>query len=92
MLFCVGDFFGENTANNDEWMCYRNGIKRAPIPTYILGPNNLQDCKQYTSVSLDDGFEFCENITYLGLYIDRFTDVCSMYYVDIQNEENILLP
>ena len=37
-----------------------------PIPTYLLGPTEKQEMKHYTSVSLENGGELCENVTYLG--------------------------
>lgn len=63
ILFCVGDFFGED---DSALANYRNGRKKAPIQTYILGPNDPKYYQQYDVGDIDDGFEFCENIIYLG--------------------------
>lgn len=40
-----------------------------PIPTYLLGPTEKQEMKHYASVSLENGGELCENVTYLGEYV-----------------------
>lgn len=61
-LFCVGNFFG---GDKKFLLDYQNGTKKAPIPTYILGPNDSKHCSFYDAGS-QDGFEFCENIIYLG--------------------------
>ena len=37
-----------------------------PISTYLLGPTEKQEMKHYVSVSLENGGELCENVTYLG--------------------------
>ena len=34
ILFCVGDFFGSDMS---QWQAYKNGEKKVPITTYILG-------------------------------------------------------
>ncbi|XP_038053166.1 CWF19-like protein 1 [Patiria miniata] len=60
MLLCVGEFFG---AEEEEWRKYENGEEKAPIPTYILGPNRPENMKYIKDVN---GCELCENITYLG--------------------------
>ena len=65
MLLCVGDFFGDSE-DVSSWLSYRNGTKHAPITTYVLGAN----CQQHTERFGDgDGFEFCDNITYLGNFL-----------------------
>lgn len=38
-----------------------------PIPTYILGPTEKQEVSYFSSVSLDNGGELCDNLTYLGI-------------------------
>ena len=65
MLLCVGDFFIDDEKHLSSWLSYCNGTKKAPIATYILGPNQQSHVDHYKHGS-DDGFEFCENITYLG--------------------------
>lgn len=60
MLLCVGDFFGDN---NDELIAFKNGNKVIPVPTYILGPNEVNACPEYEN--LNEG-EICSNLTYLG--------------------------
>ena len=37
-----------------------------PIPTYILGPTEKEEMSYFAAVSLDNGGELCENVTYLG--------------------------
>ena len=64
MLLCVGDFFADEKQSS-SWLSYRNGTKKAPIATYILGANN-QQCLKHFNDGEADGFEFCDNITYLG--------------------------
>lgn len=65
MMFCVGNVFeGESS----EFKLYLNGSKTAPIQTFILGPNNQEQYDKYNAGSID-GFEFCKNITYLGLFV-----------------------
>ncbi|XP_077969693.1 CWF19-like protein 1 isoform X1 [Styela clava] len=63
ILFAVGDFFAEEMP--DSWLSYRNGTKKPPIPTYILGPNSSEHLKHYGGGD-EDGFDIGENITYLG--------------------------
>lgn len=60
MLLCVGNFFGED---NTEWDEYINGTKKAPITTYVLGPAKSE---HETLFPAQDGCELCHNITYLG--------------------------
>ncbi|CAL7946098.1 unnamed protein product [Xylocopa violacea] len=59
-LLCVGNFFGEN---NMELEQYKAGMKNIPVPTYIIGPNSEIDLGFYPDV---DGCEICQNLTYLG--------------------------
>ena len=35
----------------------------------MLGPTEKQEMKHYSSVSLENGGELCENVTYLGEYL-----------------------
>ncbi|XP_076819990.1 CWF19-like protein 1 isoform X2 [Clavelina lepadiformis] len=65
MLFCVGEFFGDEKSSHENWLSYRNGTKKAPIATYILGANHPDHVAQY-DIGSEDGFEFCDNITFLG--------------------------
>jgi len=62
LLLCVGDFFGDV---NTGWNDYKQGNKDVPIQTYILGPNNTKYNHLFEDGSID-GFEICNNITYLG--------------------------
>ncbi|RZC40507.1 CWF19-like protein 1, partial [Asbolus verrucosus] len=59
-LFCVGNFFG---VNNKEFELYKSGERKAPIPTYILGPNSAEHANLYPD---DDSVELCENVYCLG--------------------------
>ncbi|KAJ8980670.1 hypothetical protein NQ317_013282 [Molorchus minor] len=61
MLICVGNFFG---INNKDFIPYRIGDKKVPIPTYILGPNKEDHSRLYPSD--DSEFELCNNVYYLG--------------------------
>ncbi|XP_062436560.1 CWF19-like protein 1 isoform X2 [Rhea pennata] len=61
MLLCVGNFFG--STSDAEWEEYRTGVKKAPIPTYVLGANDQDTVRYFPDVS---GCELAENITYLG--------------------------
>ncbi|ELU06627.1 hypothetical protein CAPTEDRAFT_168674 [Capitella teleta] len=60
MLFCVGDFFGDDDA---EWQKYSSGTAKVPIPTFILGPNATEHVRNFPD---SDGGDLCENVTYLG--------------------------
>ena len=64
MLLCIGEFFAD-AQDTSTWLSYRNGTKQAPIATYILGPNSQHVLKHFDHGE-EDGFEFCDNITYLG--------------------------
>jgi hypothetical protein len=64
MMFCVGDFFGDDDDNDDsEWERLRTGIIKAPVAMLILGPNKPQHAKYFLD---SGGCELCENVTYLG--------------------------
>ena len=65
MLLCVGDFFAND--NLSDLSSYKNGSKKAPIATYFVGPNHQEHVDFFNSGPVD-GFEYCENITYLGAY------------------------
>ena len=67
MLLCVGDFFADEQDLSD-WLSYRNGTKKVPISTYILGSNSQQLSKFFESGN-EDGFEFCDKLTYLGIVL-----------------------
>lgn len=41
-------------------------IISVPIPTYILGPTEKLESNYFSEVSLENGGELCENVTYLG--------------------------
>ena len=52
-------------------MCYAlypSSSLSVSIPTYILGPTEKQEISYFSSVSLENGGEICENLTYLGKY------------------------
>lgn len=59
-LLCVGNFFGDNNAELED---YKNGIKSISVPTYIIGANRDSDLNNYPDI---DGCEICQNLTYLG--------------------------
>ncbi|GAB0092798.1 CWF19-like protein 1 homolog [Sergentomyia squamirostris] len=59
-LFCVGEFFGDNNRELEE---YKSGVKKVPVPTYILGTSEEKHLPQFEDVR--DG-EICPNLTYLG--------------------------
>lgn len=59
MLLCVGNFFGINNSQFDE---YRSGIKNVVIPTYILGPSK----EDHLSLYPENESEICPNVNYLG--------------------------
>ncbi|XP_045618133.1 CWF19-like protein 1 [Procambarus clarkii] len=60
MLLCVGDFFGPD---NSQWIQYKNGDVKVPLPTYVLGPSHLGHHSNYPDMK---GCELCENVIYLG--------------------------
>ncbi|CAM1328174.1 CWF19L1 (predicted) [Pycnogonum litorale] len=60
LLLCVGDFFGND---NVDWQKCLDGVIKAPLQTYILGP--MSDATVVLT-SNSNGCELCENITYLG--------------------------
>jgi len=64
-MLCVGDFFGDGEGSQNLWQEYKSGSKTAPLPTFILGPNNKEHVSNFTEGS-EDGFELCHNITFLG--------------------------
>ena len=59
-LLCTGNFFGKK---NSELEPYKNGTKTIPVPTFIIGPNNAEDVKNYPN---GNGSELCTNLTYFG--------------------------
>ncbi|KAF7271867.1 hypothetical protein GWI33_015343 [Rhynchophorus ferrugineus] len=61
LLLCVGNFFG---INNKEFIPYKIGDKKIPIPTYILGPNKEDHVNLYPNH--DEHHELCTNVFYLG--------------------------
>ncbi|TMW45291.1 hypothetical protein DOY81_009632 [Sarcophaga bullata] len=63
ILLCVGNFFSEESKQNEELDEYINGHKEILIPTYILGPNTEFTVKYYNNIV--DG-EICKNLVYLG--------------------------
>ncbi|XP_030766494.1 CWF19-like protein 1 homolog [Sitophilus oryzae] len=61
LLLCVGNFFG---INNKEFGPYRIGDKKAPVATYILGPNKQDHIDLYPNDDLHN--ELSTNVYYLG--------------------------
>ncbi|XP_059619682.1 CWF19-like protein 1 homolog [Phlebotomus argentipes] len=59
-LFCVGDFFGDN---NEELEDYKSGAKKVPLATYILGSTQERHLPLFEDAV---NGEICPNITYLG--------------------------
>uniref|UniRef100_A0A1B0DI84 CWF19-like protein 1 n=1 Tax=Phlebotomus papatasi TaxID=29031 RepID=A0A1B0DI84_PHLPP len=59
-LFCVGDFFGDNT---EEFEDFKNGTKTVPLATYILGPTQEKHLSLFQDAI---NGEICPNVTYLG--------------------------
>ncbi|KER30215.1 hypothetical protein T265_03278 [Opisthorchis viverrini] len=59
MMFCVGDFFGENTSEIEAAI---DGDLKIPLPTYIVSPvQNV--AKKYVD---EKGCTLCENLVFLG--------------------------
>lgn len=65
MLLCVGNFFGINNSQFEE---YRTGVKNVPIPTYILGPSK----EEHTDLYPKNESEICPNVYYLGKCIHKY--------------------
>ncbi|XP_017089149.2 CWF19-like protein 1 homolog [Drosophila bipectinata] len=63
LLFCIGDFFGDDKQNDELMEYYINGFKRIPLPTYVLGPTKKEQAKYYEDLT-DGGI--CPNLHYLG--------------------------
>ncbi|XP_014665248.1 PREDICTED: CWF19-like protein 1 [Priapulus caudatus] len=63
MLLCVGEFFAASESAKTEWEdCVRGNIN-VPLSTFILGANETEYGRYYSSGK--EG-ELCRNITYLG--------------------------
>ncbi|XP_045138727.1 CWF19-like protein 1 isoform X3 [Portunus trituberculatus] len=60
MLLCVGNFFGQD---NSQWLPYKRGEAKVPVPTFILGPSSEDSTSNYPDMK---GCEMCENVIYLG--------------------------
>ncbi|XP_064476195.1 CWF19-like protein 1 [Ornithodoros turicata] len=60
MLLCVGDFFGDDLS---EWEEYKSEIRKVPVQTYILGPKRESSVAEFET---SDGFDLCPNVMYLG--------------------------
>ncbi|KAI4469250.1 cwf19 cell cycle control protein [Holotrichia oblita] len=58
LVLCIGNFFG---VNNKEFEPYKRGIKKVPVTTYILGPNN-----EDTTAMFQEDSEICPNVYYIG--------------------------
>ncbi|XP_077449775.1 CWF19-like protein 1 [Stigmatopora argus] len=63
LLLCVGEFFADTPEAEEEWQLYESGVKKAPIPTYILGAVSPETAGKFPS---PHGCELADNITYLG--------------------------
>ncbi|ESO03967.1 hypothetical protein HELRODRAFT_111895 [Helobdella robusta] len=60
MLFCVGNFFGEDEEEN---LSIEKNKHSFAVATYILGPSKKEHVKYYKDLM---GYQLCENVTYLG--------------------------
>lgn len=47
MLFCVGNFFGKDM---QQWLSYKNGDRKVPVTTYILGKINCAYCDSFAAL------------------------------------------
>ncbi|KAG8041693.1 hypothetical protein G9C98_006988 [Cotesia typhae] len=66
LLFCIGNFFGENNSQLEE---YKSAKAKIPIKTFIIGPNRTSDLGHYLNL---ESSEICPDLIYLGkrgLYI-----------------------
>ena len=50
-----------------------------PIPTFILGPSDMETAEFYSDVH-GSGGELCENLTYLGKWKQLLVYLCSFDY------------
>ena len=61
MVLCVGSFFGGGGQQQQDhkdkpdkdsllWADYLSGKKRVPIPVYLLGPNRMGECHNFTEM------------------------------------------
>eukprot|EP00794_Sanderia_malayensis_P016735 gene16735-18431_t len=64
-VVCPGQFFEVSDSCEKEWKECCDGIIKAPLPVYILGPISKDELMFYKDMK-DDGGELAENITYLG--------------------------
>lgn len=59
MMFCVGNFFGDDTSEVDKVIC---GHLEVPIPTYIVTPLDAH----FRRYSTENGSEVARNVIFLG--------------------------
>lgn len=72
-LFCVGQFFPDETDRLDELMDYIEGRAQIPLPTYFIGDYGAGAAKVLSAASKNsanqgfkmDGFKICDNLFWL---------------------------
>ncbi|KAK6236489.1 hypothetical protein SCA6_011826 [Theobroma cacao] len=72
-LFCVGQFFPDETDRLDELMDYIEGRAQIPLPTYFIGDYGVGAAKVLSAASKNsanqgfkmDGFKICDNLFWL---------------------------
>ncbi|OMO67291.1 Zinc finger, CCCH-type [Corchorus capsularis] len=72
-LFCVGQFFPDETDRLDELMDYVEGRAQIPLPTYFIGDYGVGAPKVLSVASKNsanqgfkmDGFKICDNLFWL---------------------------
>ncbi|KAF0309639.1 CWF19-like protein 1 [Amphibalanus amphitrite] len=60
-LLCCGNFFG--SGDNSEWAAYREGSRRVPLQTYVLGSAGRLPRHLHPDADADD---LCPNVVALG--------------------------
>lgn len=65
-VLCPGQLFSVSDSCEKEWNDCKSGQIKAPLPIYVLGPSSNDQLDYFKDVSIEDGGELCENITYLG--------------------------
>ncbi|OMO91652.1 Zinc finger, CCCH-type [Corchorus olitorius] len=72
-LFCVGQFFPDETDRLDEFMDHVEGRAQIPLPTYFIGDYGVGAAKVLSTASKNsanqgfkmDGFKICDNLFWL---------------------------
>ncbi|XP_007012827.2 PREDICTED: zinc finger CCCH domain-containing protein 64 isoform X1 [Theobroma cacao] len=72
-LFCVGQFFPDETDRLEELMDYVEGRAQIPLPTYFIGDYGAGAAKVLSAASKNsanqgfkmDGFKICDNLFWL---------------------------